>query len=86
MNECGVLQSKKDRYLERSTEEKQKLLNEKDRKSTQAVTEGYLKRFKSYLLLKNLGNIEDLTPHTLNDIFIDYYCSVQPRKKDGYFV
>ena len=75
-----------DRYLHRSDDDKQKLLNEKDRKSTQLATEAYLKRFKNYLVLKNKPNINAITPVELNQILVDYYCSVQPRKKDGYCV
>ena len=74
------------RYCEKTAEQKQKLLNEKDRKSTQAATDGYLRRFKHYLHLKGKPDVDDINVEVLNETLVNYYCAVQPQKKDGYCV
>ena len=81
---CG--KQVKDRYKQRTDIEKKNFLNNKDKKSTQQATEGYLNRFIGYLQLKQHPKLEDLEAKELNVILSDYYSAVQPRTKDGYCV
>ena len=73
-------------YSDKTADQKTKLLNDKDRKSTQAATDGYLRRFKHYLAIKGHDDVDQLSCENLNEVLVDFYCAVQPKKKDGYSV
>ena len=81
-----ITKSNKYRLNERSLEEKQKLLEGKDKVTTQRATKGYMEQFRNYLSVKNLPKVEDLDPADLNDILSDFYSSVKPQKKEEYSV
>ena len=53
-------------FKHRSEEEKQKLLNEKDKKNTQRATVNAVKNFSVYLRRNKLANIEEISIESLN--------------------
>ena len=76
-----ILQKHKNlNFKERSDDEKRKLLTEKDKKNTQAATDRAILHLKNFLTVKSLPKLEDLDATQLNEILLDYYCSVQPLK------
>ena len=78
----NVSKQNKITYKNRSEEEKKKLLIEKDKKNTQAVTDRAISHFKHFLHVKNYGELDglDLETGQINDVLLDYYCSIQPQK------
>ena len=69
-----------------NSDEKEKILQGKDKASTQRATKSYMDQFKNFLLLKNLPEVDDISPQDLNKILCDFYSSVRPQKKDDYSV
>ena len=67
-------------------DQKQKLLEGKDKQSTQRATKQYREQFRHFLLVKNLPKPEDIAPENLSEILFDFYSSVRPQKKDDYSV
>ena len=72
--------SKISRYKHRTTEQIQKLLNEKDKRNTQVATERAIVNFSAFLKAKSHPDVEDLDQ--LDGILLDYYSSIQPQIKD----
>ena len=77
-----VKKASKIKYKERTEEDKKKLLNEKDKKNTQAATDRAVSHFRKFLQVKSIGELECLDPSKLNTTLSDYYCSVQPQKSN----
>ena len=74
------IQKKKEiTYKQLTSDQKEKLLNEKDKRNTQVGTERAITHFMNFLSQKTLGNIESLDPPQLNGILLDYYCAIQPQ-------
>ena len=63
-------------FKDRSNEQKEKLVSDKDKKSTQRATAGYLNQFSRFLQVKQHPSLEDLHADVLGDILYDYYSSV----------
>ena len=85
--DAALKKSKQYRFKQRSTDEKDKILKDKDKKSTQRATDIYMKQFSQYLLVNNLPNVEDLQVDSgLDQVLADFYASVQPQKKEDYSV
>ena len=69
-----------------NTEEKQKLLEGKDKRSTQRATKIYMEQFRHFLIAKHLPKPEDIAIEDLGEILFDFYSSMRPQKKDDYSV
>ena len=68
-------------FKDRSNEQKETLLEGKDKKSTQRATSGALRQFLDYLELKNLPKLHAITdPSQLNAILSDFYTALRPLK------
>ena len=74
------------RFKALNTDERKKLLDGKDKASTQRATKSYIDPFRHYLHVKNLPNIEQINVLDLGDILSDFYSCVKPQKKDDYTV
>ena len=71
-------------YKERTTEQKKKLLDEKDKTNTQRATTQAVNNFCFFLRKNRLPNIEDITPQQLNDALYEYYPAIRPQKSEQY--
>ena len=78
----NVSKQKKFNFKQRKDEEKEKLLTEKDKRNTQVATDRAIAHFDHFLQAKSYGELQSLDLGTikLNDILLDYYCSIQPQK------
>ena len=76
----------KRQFKHKSDQEKLKILEEKDKASTQKATAGVLKQLKEYLLVNKLPKVDELTVHHLADILYDFYPAIKPQKGDNYSV
>ena len=76
----------KRQFKHKSDQEKLKILEEKDKASTQKATAGALRQLKEYLLVNKLPKVDDLTVDHLADILYDFYPAIKPQKGDDYSV
>ena len=74
------------RFKAVNCDDKQKLLEGKNKVSTQRATKSYMDQFSNFLLLKRLPKVDDIPLEDLNEILFDFYSSVKPQKKDDYSV
>ena len=70
------------KYRELSTDDKQKLLKDKDKKNTQAATDRAIMNLSEYLRQKTLPEVDAIMPDQLGEVLYDYYCAVQPQRGD----
>ena len=75
---------KKYQFKAKSDAEKQKLLEEKDKKNTQRATQGTLRQLAEFLAIKELPELKDIADEQLPKILIDFYCEMKPQKEDKY--
>ena len=68
------------------SENKAKLLQGKDKASTQRATKSYIDQFNGFLAMNKLPNVDAIPVEDLDNILSDFYSSVRPQKKDDYSV
>ena len=73
-------------FRDRTNDEKHKLLEEKDKKSTQRATKGYVNQLNAFLTLKHYPSADELKTEDLPDILYEYYAAVRPQKDEDYCV
>ena len=76
----------KNRFKSRSDEEIEKLLEDKDKKSTQESTKRAVSKLREFVLLNQMQNIDAVSTVDLGEILYKFYRSMKPQKKDGYCV
>ena len=77
---------KKNSYKELISEQKELLLKLKDERNTQQATDRPILQLNDFLALKSKPNIDDISDLDLGEVLSDFYCSVQPQKKNDYSV
>ena len=76
----------KNRYKARTKEEMEIILKNKDKKNTQQATERAVCQLNDFLQLKSMPTVETITKQDLGSVLSEFYCSVQPQRKDDYCV
>ena len=71
-------------FNDKSDDQKQKLLEEKDKKNTQKSTKSALKQFRQFLHAKKLADVYDLPATDLPSILYDFYSAVRPKNSERY--
>ena len=71
-------------FTVKSNEEKQKLLEEKDKKNTQKSTKSALKQLREFLHFKKLPDVSDISDGELPNVLFEFYSSVRPRNSEKY--
>ena len=86
--EANAVLKRSDKIVSRELNDNDKkiLLTEKDKKSTQRATDGYMNQFKKFLEVKQHPKLEAITAADLNNILYDYYASIKPQKEEMYCV
>ena len=74
------------KFKDRTNLQIDKLLDKKDKKSTQRATDGFLRQFSDFLSVRNYAKIDELQVLNLNDILYEFYSSVQTQKEQEYSV
>ena len=76
----------KNHYKERTKEEMEIILKNKDRRNTQQATEHAICQLNDFLQLKSNTTVNAITKEELAGLLSEFYCSVQPQRKDDYCV
>ena len=69
-------------FKDRTNEEKNNLLEGKDKVTTQHATASALKQFSDFLTVKSYAKVEDLSAVQLNEILCEFYPAIRPIKDD----
>ena len=82
-SECEIFKTK-GQFKSKSEAEKLKILEGKDKASTQKVTVGAVKQLKEYSLVKKLPKIDELSTDELSNVPHDFYPVIKPQNLDDY--
>ena len=69
-----------------NSDDQKKILDGKDKVSTQRATKTYVEQFKHFLIAKNLSQVDDIPVEALDKVLYDFYSSTRAQKKDNYSV